>query len=107
MDMHAGRLVLLLGMLGLASLASAAPASESAGNCCKRSAIPEAIVVNGVARTYLLYVPCRFEPWRSALIVGLHGRSGTGADFEAQSNLDATADREGFAIAYRDGLVDA
>ncbi|MDB6160629.1 MAG: Esterase depolymerase [Gammaproteobacteria bacterium] len=63
--MHAGRLVLLLGMLGLASL------------------------------------------WRSALIVGLHGRTGTGADFEAQSNLDATADRETFAIAYPDGLVDA
>jgi polyhydroxybutyrate depolymerase len=107
MDMHAGRLVFLLGMLGLASLASAAPASESAGNGCKRAAIPESIVVNGVARTYLLYVPCSFEPWRSALIVGLHGRSGTGADFEAQSNLDATADREGFAIAYPDGLVDA
>jgi len=75
----------------------------------RNSAAPKSIDVNGVTRTYLLYVPHTFEPGRSALILALHGRGdgGPGSVMEAYSHLDETADREGFAIAYLDGLVDA
>lgn len=69
----------------------------------------ETISVNGVTRTYQLYIPRTYVAGWSALIVALHGRGGggPGAAFEQQTHLDDLADREGFAIAYPDGLVDA
>src|SRR5579871_1074783 len=71
--------------------------------------IPQSISVGGVTRTYRLYVPRTFDPEHSALIIGLHGRGpgGPGSAMEQYSQLDAKADREGFAVAYLDGLVDS
>ena len=67
------------------------------------------INVGNVARTFRLYVPRKFRPEESALIIGLHGRGagGPGSAMEQYSQLDSKADREGFAVAYLDGLVDA
>ncbi|HWM67536.1 MAG TPA: PHB depolymerase family esterase [Steroidobacteraceae bacterium] len=97
----------LLCLLGLAWMARLASADEPHTEDCQRSSVLKSIVVDGVARTYLLYVPCNFRPQKSALIVGLHGRTATAALFETQSQLDKTANREGFAVAYLDGLVDS
>lgn len=71
--------------------------------------IPGWVNVGGVARTYHLYVPRTFRPDYSALIIGLHGRGrgGPGTAMEQYSELDFKADREGFAVAYLDGLDDA
>jgi polyhydroxybutyrate depolymerase len=69
----------------------------------------ESINVNGVTRTYSLYVPRGFKPGKSALIIALHGRGagGPGSAMEVYSDLDDTADLEGFAVAYLDALPDA
>ena len=73
------------------------------------SAIQKSIDVNGVTRTFLLYVPSNYRPYESALIIALHGRGagGPGAAMEQYTQLDEKADREGFAVAYLDGLTDA
>jgi poly(3-hydroxybutyrate) depolymerase len=72
-------------------------------------AIQKSIDVNGVTRTFLLYLPHNYRLYESALIIALHGRGGggPGAAMEQSSKLDEKADREGFAIAYLDGLPDA
>jgi len=54
-----------LCLLGLAWVARAAAADEPPVGDCQR-AVPKSIVVDGVARTYLLYVPCNFQPHKSA-----------------------------------------
>jgi polyhydroxybutyrate depolymerase len=108
MDIPARRVSLMLFcLLGMVWVARPAAADEQSTRNCQRSSIPKSIVVAGVARTYLLYVPCNFQPHKSALIVAVHGRTGSAALFETQTQLDNKANREGFAVAYPDGLVDA
>jgi poly(3-hydroxybutyrate) depolymerase len=87
-------------------MAKGVVAQEVSTDECQGVATNESLVVNGVVRTYVLYVPCRFRAHESALLVAMHGRSGTGAGFEASSHLDEKANREKFAVAYPDGLVD-
>jgi polyhydroxybutyrate depolymerase len=74
-----------------------------------RHSIRESVSVNGVSRTYLIYVPRSYVPGESALIIALHGRGGggPGSAMEQYSHLDQKADEAGFAIAYLDGLPDA
>ena len=61
------------------------------------------LVVGGVTRTYVLHVPP--HPAKSpALIVAFHGHLGTGAHMEELSGFDALSDRDGFVVAYPDGL---
>ncbi len=60
--------------------------------------------VNGVTRRYVLHVPANFQPGSSALVIAFHGARGNGAEFEELTQLDKTADRNGFAVAYPDGL---
>lgn len=94
-------------VLGLGWMITGAVAQELPTDDCKSVATNESLVVNGVVRTYVLYVPCRFQPGESALLVAMHGRFGTGAGFEASSHLDDKANREGFAVVYPDALIDA
>jgi hypothetical protein len=65
-------------------------------------------LVNDVLRTYTLYVPLTYHSQESALIIGLNGRGagGPGSAMEFYTDLDDKADREGFAVAYLDGLPD-
>jgi poly(3-hydroxybutyrate) depolymerase len=100
--------VLVFGVLSAPPLiAQSMPSTNDTGG--DHGSVPESINVNGVTRTYLLYIPRCFEPKRSALIIALHGRGGggPGSAMEQYSRLDEKADTEGFAIAYLDGLVDA
>jgi polyhydroxybutyrate depolymerase len=94
-------------VLGAGWMIREAAAQEVPADDCKNAATNESLVVNGVARTYVLYVPCRYRPGESALLVALHGRFGTGAGFETSSHLDEKANREGFAVVYPDALIDA
>ena len=102
-----GLSIVLACMLGFGWMIRGAAAQELPADDCKNVSSSESIVVNGVVRTYVLYVPCRFRPHESALLVAMHGRFGTGAGFEASSQLDDKANREGFAVVYPDALIDA
>jgi polyhydroxybutyrate depolymerase len=61
------------------------------------------IKVDGVDRHYILHVPPNYDGKKPMpMIVALHGMGGNSADFEHRSNLNATADKEGFIVAYPD-----
>ncbi|MBK9180839.1 MAG: hypothetical protein IPM45_14965 [Acidimicrobiales bacterium] len=66
------------------------------------------LVHDGVGRTYVLHVPPQVADGTTgptALVVALHGGFGSGAQLEQTSGFDAVADREGFVVAYPDGLA--
>ena len=57
-----------------------------------------------LARTYVLYVPGSFQPNSSGLVLSLVGTGSTGEQQEAWTQLDASADKYGFVVAYPDSL---
>ena len=57
--------------------------------------------VAGWRRTYRLHLPPRAP---DALLVVLHGGGGDSASMESVSGLSTVGDREGFAVAYADGI---
>ena len=64
-----------------------------------------ALYVNGVRRTFMLHAPEGYEPGTPVpLVIGLHCRPCTGSFFRNLSNLDATADKHKFLVAYPDGI---
>ena len=58
-----------------------------------------------VTRYYVLHVPTKFPANLGALVVSLHGTGEGGLEYEQHTQLDATADQNGFAIAYPDALL--
>jgi polyhydroxybutyrate depolymerase len=56
-----------------------------------------------VQRTYAVHVPANFVAGSSALVVALHAGGQNGEGYETWSELDSTADLDGFAVAYPDG----
>lgn len=64
--------------------------------------IERTVNVDGVARTYRVHVPGGLAG-PAPLVVMLHGGGGSGAQVEQQTGLTATADQEGFMVAYPDG----
>jgi len=60
---------------------------------------------DGVARTYLLYVPASPPRGPVPLVVALHGGFGTGASALRQGGWEAAADRHGFVVVAPDGLT--
>ena len=57
-----------------------------------------------VTRTYVLHLPANFQPGSSGLVLSLVGTGSTGEQQEAWTQLDASADKYGFAVAYPDSL---
>jgi polyhydroxybutyrate depolymerase len=57
-----------------------------------------------VTRTYVLHVPTNFQPGVSGLVLSLVGTGSTGEQQEDWTQLDASADKYGFAVAYPDSL---
>ncbi len=89
------RLALLVAALAL--LVPAASAVPS-GTVARGS-----VQVEGLTRTYRLFVPTR--PKKPApLVLVLHGGFGTGARVASQTGFDAEAEKRGFIAAYPDGL---
>lgn len=64
------------------------------------------IDVNGVDRTYILYVPANFQPGTSGLVIVMHGMTGHAAGMDSWTQMDDKADQAGFAIAYPQSMVD-
>ena len=75
----------------------------SDANVSKQST--ERISVDGLARTYVLYLPADFNTIKNnSLIIALHGRSGSGLEMERLSGFEAIADKEKFIVVYPNGI---
>lgn len=89
---------LLLGV-GIANSAPAAPppvAGVTHG---------ELVQAGNSKRSYRLFVPQGLAAGKPApLVIALHGGLGTGDIFAKQTGFDAVAQRQGFVVAYPDGL---
>jgi polyhydroxybutyrate depolymerase len=67
--------------------------------------IDGSLVVDGTTRTYLLHVPPQYDPKTPMpLLVVYHGGLRDGQSAAASYGLNATADKDGFIVAYPNGL---
>jgi polyhydroxybutyrate depolymerase len=82
-------LVLVSSLTGCRSRAQASPS--------------QSLQFGGVTRTFHLYRP-QHLPTPAALVVMLHGGFGDGTQAERSYGWDQEADRNGFVVAYPDGL---
>ncbi len=74
-------------------------ASLTKGRSRRRS-----LVVDGVERTYKVYLPVGYTSDRPfPLVVVLHGGGGSGEQIESVSGLSQKADTAGFIVVYPDG----
>lgn len=64
--------------------------------------VERTVTVDGRTRAYRVHVPAGLSR-PAPLLVVLHGGGGNGAQVERQTGFSATADREGFVVAYPDG----
>jgi polyhydroxybutyrate depolymerase len=74
----------------------AAPVSAQTGSYGK-------LTVNGLTRDYRLYQPRPGKP--APLVLMLHGATGTGTQIEEYIGLNRVAAREGFVVAYPNGIL--
>lgn len=58
---------------------------------------------DGLERTYILHAPETLVA-PAPLVIALHGRFDSGAGMERLTHFDELADREGFIVAYPDGI---
>ncbi len=75
--------------------------------CPADSSFPvQAFKHNDIIRTYRVYVPEDYDPQqRYALVVMLHGAGGTGLTTAEATEFNKLAEREGFIVAYPDGIA--
>lgn len=101
------RLSRAAGFVALVTLTLGSCTHEHVFSCdAEGHADPEChgITVDGTARVYLLHVPPQYHPGGS-LVIALHGTNELGPRFRDVSQLSATADAQGFAIAYPNVLA--
>jgi polyhydroxybutyrate depolymerase len=111
------RLTLLLLLVSLATLLVACGGGNSGGggngpgpspgSCDFRAGGDCTIITGGVTRHYWLHIPSTYKAGVSALVIALHPSRSDGPTFQQNSQLSATADQHGFAIAYPTALQDA
>lgn len=101
-----------LALLLLAAITSLLPACSATdiGFESRTSApdIPRTLDVDGRGRTYLLHVPATERPddgW--PLVIVTHGLGGSGGRIRRLTGFDELAEREGFVVAYPEGLTRA
>lgn len=70
-------------------------------SCCPRG---YSITVDGTERTYQLYLPSSASSDKIPLVVALHPLLLNGCQMQRLTGFDAIAEREGFAVAYPDGI---
>jgi len=70
---------------------------------------PQTIVLAGMSRTFFIHTPAHPKSTgKIPLVIMLHGGSGTAAQlYEKRTGWDATADREGFLVAYPNSAAGA
>ena len=84
-------------VLATAVLPAANPAAAG-------DAVSHTIDVNGVSRTYLLYVPPGQTGKRLPAFIMMHGSGSTDARQELYSNFDALAQAHGLVVMYPNGI---
>ena len=85
-------------------VAIAALAALCCAGCPSTNSKLRALNVGGVNRVFWVYVPSGYADAAVPLVVVLHAEMGTAAQVEALSNFDAIAEREGFIVAYPEGV---
>ena len=87
--------------LAIAALAVLVPSASavSAGTIARGS-----LQVDGLTRTYRLYVPAKVKKPTPVVLV-FHGAGGTGEAIARSSAFDAQGAREGFLVVYPDGFA--
>ncbi|MBM9575958.1 prolyl oligopeptidase family serine peptidase [Leptospira sp. 201903070] len=66
----------------------------------------EKLTIDGIERTYWIHLPeKKLSPGdKLPLVLGLHGRLGSGKNIMDDSKLNLVSDREGFIVVYPDGI---
>src|SRR5271156_1652705 len=67
-------------------------------------AVAHSVDVNGVNRSYLLYVPPGNSGKRLPAFIMMHGSGSTDAQQENYTNFDAFADAHGLVVMYPQGI---
>src|SRR5512147_511455 len=88
--------------LRLALLAGLVAASTAAGAERPRGA--HILEIDGVARSYYLHVPPALPAAPAPLVLVFHGGGGNGPGTERLTRFTPLADREGFLVAFPEGL---
>ena len=83
---------------------------HTGGSGCGNAATPgsttSTLTVAGRQRTVIVHVPTGYTSSdKVALVLNMHGSGTTAADQEAFTGMDATADSDGFIVAYPQGLI--
>jgi len=63
------------------------------------------INVNGVDRTYTLYIPANYQPGTSGLVLLLHGMTGHAVGMDSWTQMNDKADQAGFALVCPQSTV--
>lgn len=84
---------LIIAVIAFACSANWAAATESRD-----------IFVNGVKRSYRLYLPAGRQPGPLPAVIALHGAAQSAREFEIDLGMNRIADRERFAVIYPVGL---
>jgi polyhydroxybutyrate depolymerase len=92
--------------LGIVLLAMLVVAGATFGPRAEARDLYGETVVDGVARTYAVFVPdsARERGGAVPVVIVLHGRGGDGARVRRIMSLDQVAEREGFVAVYPDSL---
>jgi polyhydroxybutyrate depolymerase len=94
-----------LRALSLVVLALAGPAAAFAQTAPAGGGEPRTLRVNGVARSYFVFIPSGYRPGTPApLVLVFHGAGGRGRRMAPHTGFSRLAEREGFIVAYPDGL---
>jgi polyhydroxybutyrate depolymerase len=75
-----------------------------ASTLCAAQSVERTVIVGGGKRTYRLFAPPTASSAPAALVLAFHGGGGDGRSAELLTGLNAIARREGFVVAYPDGL---
>jgi polyhydroxybutyrate depolymerase len=95
----------LLALLGGCGPAPAPPVTSARPAGLAVGTTEHQLVVGGTRRTFRVYRPATLTPSTPApLVVMLHGGLGSGRQAQSSYGWDAQADREGFVVAYPDGV---
>ncbi|HWO06335.1 MAG TPA: PHB depolymerase family esterase [Methylomirabilota bacterium] len=70
----------------------------------ERALVPHTLEVDGITRSYHLHVPSAVGPAPAPLVLVFHGGGGTGPGTERLTRFTALADREGFLVAFPEGV---
>ncbi|MCK0207835.1 prolyl oligopeptidase family serine peptidase [Starkeya koreensis] len=101
--MHFAKPSVVIGALFLlAGMALAGGAQAQTREAARNS--ERTLVSGGLTREYILHLPKNAPPGPLPLVIALHGALQPAGMMQRYLDLDAVADREGFAVAYPKGL---